>query len=265
MNPPPPHAAQPSPRVGLAIASLVLGILAFLFSVVVAGALFGLIGLVLGVAHLLRRQGRNGMAWAGLVLSVLGIIASIGLGALYVQEGKRLWVKMNAGGWSAAEEQFDSWKGVTAPDFSVTTLDGETIRLSELKGRRVIVDFWTTWSPPCVMRIPHFMKLHSAATDELVILGISTEDVDTLKSFVESSGVKYLIASADDLPAPYSEANSVLPTFFIDRKGVIQEVLAGYHDFERLKEHALADDFEGEPKPAPTGADGSAEGEKQLN
>src|SRR5437773_2568417 len=81
---PPPATTQPppAPRLGLAIASLVLGILAFVSSIFVVGALFGLIGAILGVAHLLRRQGRNGMAWIGLGLSTVGILVGAGMGVV---------------------------------------------------------------------------------------------------------------------------------------------------------------------------------------
>jgi peroxiredoxin len=104
-----------------------------------------------------------------------------------------------------------------------------------------------------VKEIPHFIKLNSESpADELVIVGISSEEEATLKPFVKNKGINYPIASADDLPAPYSDVSSIPTTFFIDRKGIIQEVLIGYHDFGSLKEHALADDFEGEPKAAPT-------------
>jgi peroxiredoxin len=263
MNPPPAlHAAQSSPRLGLAIASLVLGILAFLSSFLVIGALFGLIGLILGVGHVLRRQGRNAMAWTGVVLSVLSIVIGTGFGVIYFKainspEFKKAFEAAMSGAGQGGNV-FEKWKGVAAPDFTVTTLDGKAIKLGELKGKRVVVDFWATWCPPCVMEIPHFIQLRSdSPADELVIVGISSEDATTLKSFVKKKGINYPIASEDDLPAPYNEVSSIPTTFMIDRKGVIQEVLVGYHDFEKLKAHALAADFEGEPKPALT-VDGDA-------
>jgi len=261
-----------SPRLGLAIASLVLGILAFLSSFLVVGAFLGLIGLILGVVHVLRRQGRNAMAWTGVVLSVLSIVIGAGFGVIYFKainspEFKQAFEAAMSGAGAGAEmNEFEDWKGVAAPDFSVTTLDGNAIKLSELKGKRVVVDFWATWCPPCVKEIPHFIKLRSdSPADELVIVGISSEEVATLKPFVKNKGINYPIASADDLPAPYSDVSSIPTTFFIDRKGVIQEILVGYHDFEKLKEHSLADDFEGEPKPAPSNESTAPETAKPEN
>lgn len=249
-NPPPPPPSAPG--VALAVASLVLGILALMSSVLVIGAFFGLVGLVLGVLHLARRTGRNGLAWAGIMLSVAGMVASIGVAAWALPKVKNVLQKTLVR-MASQESGFEDWKGATAPDFSVKTLDGTHLKLSELRGRRVIVDFWATWCPPCVKEIPHFIQLRKDIPEaELAILGISNEDEPTLREFVRRKGINYPVASASDLPAPYKNVTAIPTTFFIDRRGVIQEVLVGYHDLESLRKHATAPDTIGELKPAPT-------------
>ncbi len=267
---PPPSSSTPTPppppRRGLAIASLVLGVLALLSSILVVGALFGLVGLILGVTHFTRRSGRNGLAWAGVILSVLGLAASIILGSMYMPFFKEaLKAAREAQASLGGGASFDKWEGVLAPDFSVTTLDGQTLKLSELKGKRVVLDFWATWCPPCVKEIPHFIQLRkeTPATD-LVIVGISNEDADTLKPFVKQKGINYPIASAADLPAPYRDVTSIPTTFFLDRRGVIQKVAVGYHDLDDLKVNALAADGVGEPKPSPDATGATAEETRPL-
>jgi peroxiredoxin len=258
----PPLVAQPTPRLrtGLAVASLVLGIIAFLGGILIVGGAFGILGLILGVVHLLRRNaGRRGFAWLGILLSMIGIAASVVVVAIVLPHLPEAWQEIRKA-FAAAQRRggdstLDQWQGVLAPDFSVTTLDGQTMQLSELKGRRVVLDFWATWCPPCVKEIPHFIRLRNeTAIDELVIVGISSEDAATLKSFVKKKGVNYPIASADDLPSPYNGVTSIPTTFFIDRQGVIQNVFVGYHDFDELKTQARAPDAVGEPKPAPAAA-----------
>jgi len=251
MNPIEPVAAS-RPRLGLAIASLVLGIMAFLFSLFVVGALFGLVGLVLGWVHIAGKRGRNALAWWGISLSVVGIITGIGLGVVYFKLAKDFYKSMASMSGSSQASAETEWEGVLAPDLSVTTMEGKSIRLSELKGKRVVVDFWATWCGPCVKEIPHLIKLYNETSrDQLEIVGISAEPPATLKPFLTQKKINYPIASASGLAAPYSDPQALPTTFFIDRKGVIQSVVVGYHDFAQLKSLALAEDFSGEPKLKP--------------
>jgi peroxiredoxin len=187
------------------------------------------------------------MAWSGVLLCIVGIVASGLFAGLYYIAYQKYQQAM------ASDSTAEEWEGVIAPDIKVSLLDGSVVSLSELKGKRVILDFWATWCPPCVKEIPHFVRLRNeVSTNDLVLIGISDEDRSTLERFIKKQGINYPIGSAKDAPAPYSDIQSIPTTYFIDRKGVIQKILVGYHDFEELKEHATSVDFEGEPKTSPS-------------
>lgn len=239
-----------APRRGLAIASLVLGIVGIGLSLFLVGGVLGLVGVALAMAHILSKRGRNAMAWWGLGLSLVSILATIALGFAYVaffKQVKATMATMQTGGTLAS-----TWEGVLAPDFTVTNLEGKVTRLSDLKGKRVVLDFWATWCGPCVKEIPEFIRLQKETSrDELAIIGISDENADTLKSFVKKHGVTYAIVSAKGLPGPFHDLEAVPTTFFIDRKGVIQSIAVGARDYTQLKELALAKDFEGEVRQQP--------------
>ncbi len=251
----PPSASPPAPRprVGLAIAALVLGILAVFTSLLVVGALVGLVAMVLGAVHIVQRRGPNGMAWAGIALSLLGIVLSIGLAAVYFAGYKAVrqeWAE--AAESTAAEPEFADWIGQPMPEFTLTTLQGEALRSDHLRGRRVVLDFWATWCPPCRQEIPHFIQLaNEVSREELVIIGVSSEDENTLKEFVAKQGINYAIVSEDNLPAPFDAIQAIPTTFFIDRNGLIQDVVVGYHDYEHLKKLAMANDLPASTERAP--------------
>lgn len=254
-SPPPVSGPGPQHGVGLAIATLVLGVLALCTSPILVGGVFGLAGLITGVLHLSRRGSARAMALSGTVLSGVAVLASVVLGIAYASWLGSLWdrIATQAGSATPPAPGFDSWEGVKAPDLTVQTLEGQRIKLSELRGRRVILDFWATWCPPCVREIPHFARLHKETSrDQLVIVGVSDEDEDTLRQFLQKQQVPYTVGrAAEPLPPPYANVTAIPTTFFIDRNGILQSVVVGYHDYDHLKKLALAEDWQGEPNRPP--------------
>jgi peroxiredoxin len=242
-----PKAPAP-PRIGMAIASLVLGVVACVSSLFVVGALFGLIGLLLGLLHVFQKRGPNGMAWWGVGLSIFGILAGAAMGFVYYYLINAQMKNLAA----ASDSAYNEWIGVEAPDIAITTLDGQPIRLSQLKGKRVVLNFWATWCGPCVMEMPHFVRLYNESSrDDLIIIGISKEDEIDVRSFVTQKGINYPISISKDLPSPYKDIAGIPATFFIDRNGILQSVLIGSRSFTELKDRALAKDFQETRESAP--------------
>ncbi len=145
-----------------------------------------------------------------------------------------------------------AWEGVRAPDFTVTNLDGGAIHLADLKGKRVVLNFWATWCPPCLEEIPNFIRLRRAASlTNVVILGISTDDRAPQKAFARRQGINYPLTIMGNMPSPYQDVDMIPVTMFIDRNGIIQHVLFGPQDFADLKKDAAEPDFAGTVKAAP--------------
>ncbi len=127
--------------------------------------------------------------------------------------------------------------GFTAPDFSLSTLSGQTVTLEQYRGKVVLLDFWATWCPPCRMTIPQLIKLQEKYRDEgLVILGISIDDPrqisdNDLRYFKKMNKINYLVLRSNrKVMQDYfaGERLSVPTMFIVDRNGKIKDKIVGY-------------------------------------
>jgi thiol-disulfide isomerase/thioredoxin len=132
--------------------------------------------------------------------------------------------------------------------FSLPTVDGKPVALSDLKGKVVIVDIWGTWCPPCRMEIPHFVELYKKHKEAgLEIVGINYEQVPdeevktTIADFIRDQGVNYACVIGDDATREQVPDFEGFPTtLFIDRGGVVRLKVVGYHPYDKLEAIVLA-------------------------
>jgi len=126
-----------------------------------------------------------------------------------------------------------------APPFSVRDLEGRTIRLHDLRGRPVVLDFWATWCAPCRVSMPELDALQERYAEQgLVVLGLSLDEDDTpaVKRFVERLGVRFRIALANEkMLAQYGPIRSAPTTVFINRRGQVVRRVVGYVDRETME------------------------------
>jgi peroxiredoxin len=224
--------------IGLAVTSLVLGIISLPLALIAVGAVTGLAGLIVGIIHLRKKLAFRATAITGLVLSAAGLTAGAAMGTLYGIGIYQTHKEMS----ELREEQQVEYTGTAVPDITFKGIDGNTIRLADLKGKRVLLDFWATWCPPCKKEIPHLVKLRETVSGEkLVIIGISDEPAETIKRFADAQKINYPLVSTANLklPEPFDKILSIPTAFVIDANGVIEDIFSGYHSFEELKQSAV--------------------------
>ncbi len=128
-----------------------------------------------------------------------------------------------------------------APPFSVKTLDGKPLKLSDLRKRPVIVDFWATWCGPCRASMPHLSTMQSRYGKQgLTVIGLSVDEngPQSVRRFAQQLGVKFTLAMAnDDVLDAYGPIRSIPTTFFIDRNGAIVRRVVGYIDGDTMEDY----------------------------
>jgi peroxiredoxin len=127
-----------------------------------------------------------------------------------------------------------SFKGKAAPDFSLQTLDGKTLKLSDLRGKAVVLNFWATWCSPCKAEMPWFVDFQKQYGPEgLQIVGVAMDDSakDEIAKFAKDMGVNYpVVLGKETLADQYGGVEFLPTTFYIDRSGNIQERVFGIVD-----------------------------------
>lgn len=118
-----------------------------------------------------------------------------------------------------------------APDFSLKDASGATLKLSDYRGKVVLLNFWATWCGPCQIEIPWFMDFQKQYKDrDFAVLGISFDDDGwkSVKPFIEQKKLNYRIAIGnDEVSNLYGGLDSLPTTFILDREGRIAATHVG--------------------------------------
>ena len=120
------------------------------------------------------------------------------------------------------------------PDFSLADSKGTTIKLSNYRGRVVLLDFWATWCGGCKVEIPWYMEFQSKYKDSgLSVIGVSMDEDGwkSVKPFLEERKLNYpVVIGNQDLASRYGGLPALPMTLLIDRDGKIAESHAGMVD-----------------------------------
>jgi peroxiredoxin len=176
---------------------------------------------------------RNALVFATLLVAILAMLAT----GRFLDRARR----------HASVKLVGDVRGIHAPDFELSTLDGKRVRLSDYRGKAVLLNFWATWCSPCKVEMPWFVDLQKRyANDGLVILGVAMDDSDTPKiaQFASEMGVNYpVLLGTDQVSEEYGNVQYLPTSFYIDRDGRIVGKgtgLLGRNEIEENVRKALA-------------------------
>ncbi|MCD6290472.1 MAG: TlpA family protein disulfide reductase [Anaerolineae bacterium] len=133
--------------------------------------------------------------------------------------------------------------GLMAPDFTLSRLDGQPVSLSELRGQAVVLNFWATWCPPCRAEMPALERVYQAhREDGVVVLGVNQGETGAaVNPFLKEFGISFpVLLDAQGNVGRLYRVQALPTTYFIDRQGMIRDMVIGGPMSEALLQSKLA-------------------------
>lgn len=135
-------------------------------------------------------------------------------------------------------------QGDTPPDFELETMSGEVVKLSDLKGKKVILNFWASWCGPCKAEMPHmekYYKQHKESSNvEIVAVNLTSAErrgLDGVTEFIDSYGLTFPIPLDKDGKVSGDYSVITIPTtFFLGTDGKLSQKIIGPMDESMIEE-----------------------------
>jgi len=144
------------------------------------------------------------------------------------------WIGLSAApeGSTTAGEIPAPQEGFLAPNFTLETLAGETMTLSELRGQPVLINLWASWCGPCRAEMPAMQRIYEKYQDQgFVILAINATNQDSannVAAFVDELGLTFpILLDVDGAVSELYHLRSLPTSFFVNGQGIIEEIVFG--------------------------------------
>ncbi len=173
-----------------------------------------------------HRRGNLGRASkAGLLLALLSLLLT--------------WLPIRGAMRRSSQAEFLALENVEAPEFVTPDIHGKTHRLSDYRGKVVLINIWATWCPPCRKEMPELDQLYKDRADQgFIVFGLSTEDSELQRNFAaEKVSITYpLLTVEGDVPEIYRTTARYPANYLIDRQGSLTPAPSTEKPFEHLVE-----------------------------
>jgi peroxiredoxin len=128
-----------------------------------------------------------------------------------------------------------------APDFTLQSIDGKTVRLSDFRGKAVLLNFWATYCAPCRIEMPWFVELQKQyAAEGLQVVGVAMDDArpEDIEKFANELGVNYpILVGQETVGNAYGGVQFLPSTFYIGRDGKVVDKVFGLKTKNEIEEN----------------------------
>lgn len=128
------------------------------------------------------------------------------------------------------EEDIGLDEGDYAPDFSLETLEGDEVSLSDYRGQQVMINFWATWCPPCRAEMPDMQEVYESHDIEILAINLTETEtsIGQVETFTEDFGLTFPILLDHEIEvADLYEIQPIPSSFLIDSEGRVQSIAFG--------------------------------------
>lgn len=131
---------------------------------------------------------------------------------------------------NASDVEFGLSPGNYAYDFYLEDMDGNYVSLSDYRGKKVFLNFWASWCPPCRVEMPH-LQAFQESNDDVVVLGVNVTSSESSRQnvtdFIDEYNLTFLNVYGEDDYVDLYQIESLPTSFFIDSEGIIKEAVVG--------------------------------------
>ncbi|MFC3886077.1 TlpA family protein disulfide reductase [Bacillus songklensis] len=135
-------------------------------------------------------------------------------------------------------------KGQEAPAFRLPSIDGKDTSLADFKGKKVILNFWATWCPPCKAEMPEMQKFHEQYGEDVKILAVNLTSTEAnpkqVQAFLKERGLTFpvLLDKEDEVGTKQYKVLTIPTSYFINEQGQIVERVDGPMNFAQMERFA---------------------------
>ena len=172
--------------------------------------------------------------WFGTVLIAL----LIGIAGFNLYNDRKEVTDIGETGVAVNNDQNGIAVGDQAPNFTLQTVDGKEVNLSDYKGKKVFLNFWATWCPPCKAEMPHMQSFYEGNPENVEILAVNLEESnEKAKDFADQYELTFpILMDKEGTVAETYEVYTIPTTYVLNEDGTVHQKIVGPMDEPMMKE-----------------------------